>query len=289
MTRRQVSVGRLRRRLRTRPGGLQEAAQLRPALVLDRQPMGARIGQWRDRQGGKLERRDQISPGRGEDSTFLVQHRRRPAVAAAARSAPGNRQAGRAGRSFAPLSDGADRPGSERRTAYRDPEARARHLSHVAPDPALSRPAAREGARDDRAHLLQIRGREPRRQPQAQHSGGPGLLQQRGGRDEALDRNGSGAMGLVARLRRRLVRPRGQSLHGQGLLQPEALPPRADGDLWRAMRRKPERRDRFRPGDPESPSRIRRAVSASRFRKRSKSRPRTPTPNMRWAACSTMC
>ena len=32
---------------------------------------------------------------------------------------------------------------------------------HVAPDAALSRPAAREGARNDRPHLLQIRGRQP--------------------------------------------------------------------------------------------------------------------------------
>ena len=251
--------------------------------------VGARRGQWRGRQGGKLERRDQISPGRGEDSPFLVQHRRRSAVSAAPGAASGNRQAGRAGRSFAPLSDGADRPGSERRAADRDPETGPRHLSDVAPNPALPRAAAGAGARDQRAHLLQVRRGQPRRQPQAQHRGGPGLLQQPGGREETLDRDRRGAMGLVARLRRRFVRPRSQSLHGQGLLQSEALPPRADGDLWRAMRREPEQRDQVRARDPQSRIPIRPAASASRFRKRSKSRPRTPTPNMRWAPCSTTC
>ena len=57
------------------------------------------------------------------------------------------------------------------------------------------------------------------------------------GVDEAVDRDRRGAVGLVARLRRRAVRPRSQGLHGQGLLQSEALSPGADGDLWRAMRR----------------------------------------------------
>ena len=66
------------------------------------------------------------------------------------------------------------------------------------------------------------------------------------GRDEALDRNRRWPVGLVARLRRRAVRPRSQGLHGQGLLQPEALPAGADGDLRRKMRREPEQRDRFR-------------------------------------------
>ena len=52
----------------------------------------------------------------------LVQHRRRPAVASPAGAAPGNGTAGRAGRSFAPFSDGADRPGGERRTDIEIPK-----------------------------------------------------------------------------------------------------------------------------------------------------------------------
>ena len=56
-----------------------------------------------------------------------------------------------------------------------------------------------------------------------------------------------------------------------------------------SMRREPEQRDRVRARDPQTASGFCPAVSASRFRKRSKSRPRTPTPNMRWAPCSTTC
>ena len=198
---------------------------------------------------------------------------------------PGTGPADRAGRSRAALSDGADRPGGEPGAAHRNSRARPRHLSHVAPDAAPSRARAREGARDDGAHLLQERGREPGRQPQAQHRRRPGLLQQAGRRDQALDRDRRGAVGLLARLRRRAVRPRSQGLHGQGLLQPEALPAGADGDLRREMRRKPEQRDRIRPRHPRPRTRIRPAASASPSRRRSRSRPRTPTRSTRWAAC----
>ena len=223
------STPRLRRRLRTRSGTRSHSTPARPCVTPS---TDARRADRADR-GGRRERADQISDGGGSHSPLLVQHHRRPAVSASAGAPPGNGQAGRAGRSLAALSDGADRPGSERRTAYRDPAAGPRHLPHVAPDAAVPRPAAREGARHERAHFLQIRGGEPRRQPQAEHRGRPGLLQQGRGRQEARDRNRRRAVGLVARLRRRFVRPRSQGLHGQGLLQPEALPAGADGDLWR--------------------------------------------------------
>ena len=48
------------------------------------------------------------------------------------------------------------------------------------PSPLLPRPSARGGARDPGAHLLQVRGRQPRRQPQAQHRHRAGVLQPAG-------------------------------------------------------------------------------------------------------------
>ena len=191
----------------------------------------------------------QVSIGRGSDPSRLVQHRRRPA-AGAARPSSRHRQTDRPRRPRAAVPDGADRPGSQHRARDRDPRSGARDLSHVAADAALSRARAREGARHDRAHLLQIRGRQPGRQPQAEHRGGAGLLQQAGGGEEAHHRDRRRPMGLVARLRRRPVRPRGQGLHGQGLLRPEALSAGADGDLRGDLRRQPEQRDQLRPRHP---------------------------------------
>ena len=49
------------------------------------------------------------------------------------------------------------------------PEAGPRRLSALSAEPALSRPSARAGARYAGAHLLQVRGRQPGRQPQAEH------------------------------------------------------------------------------------------------------------------------
>ena len=49
------------------------------------------------------------------------------------------------------------------------PDARPRDLPPVAADAAPSRARAGEGARDAGADLLQVRGRQPGRQPQAQH------------------------------------------------------------------------------------------------------------------------
>ena len=68
-----------------------------------------------------------------------------------------------------------------------------------------------------------------------------GLLQPRGRRQEAVDRDRRRPVGLLARLRRAIVRHRSQGLHGQGQLSAEALSPGADGDLWRHLHREPER------------------------------------------------
>ena len=81
-----------------------------------------------------------------------------------------------------------------------------------------------------------------------------GLLQQAGGRDAPHDRDGSGAVGLVARVRRAGVRPRGRGLHGQGVVRPEAVSAGAHGDVRRALRREPVRGDQLGSRHPRGAS-----------------------------------
>ena len=157
------------------------------------------------------------------------------------------------------------------------------------PAPLYPRAPPGTRARYAGAHLLQIRGRLAAGQPQAQHRGAAGLLQQGSRHQETVDRDRRRAVGLLARLRRGIVRARSQSLHGEGELQSEALPARADGNLRRHLHRQPERGNRLRQSHPRQDRRIRPAASASPFPRRSKSRPRTPTPITRSAACSTTC
>ena len=99
----------------------------------------------------------------------LVQHRRRPAGAAVAVPPPGHAPADRPGRPRAALPDGAHRPGGLGRARDRDPGAGPRRLPALPAEPALPRPPARAGARYAGPHLLQVRGRQPGRQPQAEH------------------------------------------------------------------------------------------------------------------------
>ena len=63
----------------------------------------------------------------------------------------------------------------------------------------------------------------------------------RGRREEARHRDRRRPVGQLARLRRRAVRHRRPGVHGARVLRPEAVPPRADGDLRRALRRRRRR------------------------------------------------
>ena len=71
----------------------------------------------------------------------------------------------------------------------------------------------------------------PAGQPQAQHRGGPGLLQQDGGHQTAGHRDRGGPVGLRPVPGLQLFRHGMHRLHGQGELPPEALPPVADAHL----------------------------------------------------------
>ena len=131
----------------------------------------------------------------------------------------------------------------------------------VPAEPALPRPSAREGARYAGPHLLQVRGRQPGRQPQAEHGARPGVLQQGGRRQAARHRDRRRPVGQRAGVRRRPVRPRGQGLHGPRQLRPEAVPPDPHGDLRRRGRGQPVADDELRPHGPGRDARTARARS----------------------------
>ena len=141
--------------------------------------------------------------------------------------APGHPGADRPGGAGTAVPHGADRPGGQHRAPYRHPRRGPRHLPAMAADAPVPRPPAGAAPRYPGAHLLQIRGRQPGRQPQAQYRRAAGLLQQAGRHQPHHHRDRGRPMGLVPGAGRGPVRHRGRCLHGQGQLSAEALPPRA--------------------------------------------------------------
>ena len=185
--------------------------------------------------------------------TVLVQHRGRPAEAAAAAAAPGHAAADRPRRPRAALPDGADRAGGHDRARDRDPRAGARRLPPVAADAALPRAAAREGAPDAGAHLLQVRGRLARRQPQAEHRGRAGVLQQaKRASSSSSTETGAGQWGSSLAFAGALFGIDVQVFMVRVSLRPEAVPPRADGDLRRALHPVAVERDAVGPRHPRA-------------------------------------
>ena len=125
--------------------------------------------------GGRLDGQrpsppDQVRARRGPDPAGLVQHRGRPAGPAAARPSTRAPTSRIGPADLAPaVPDGADPPGGQRRARDRDPGPGPRGVPAVPALAAAPGAPAREGARHPGPHLLQVRGREPGRQPQAEH------------------------------------------------------------------------------------------------------------------------
>ena len=119
----------------------------------------------------------------------------------------------------------------------RNPRRGARPLQELAPHAA--RPGLRAGARAGHAgtYLLQERERQPRRLAQAELGHCAGLLLSEGGRDEHHHRDGCRPMGRRDVVRRAGLRAGAGRLHGQGELQPEALPTLHHANVRRAGHR----------------------------------------------------
>jgi len=105
---------------------------------------------------------------------------------------------------------------------------------------AWRRPSGRRPASTTGPHLLQVGGGESGGEPQAQHGGRPGLLQQAGGSPAHRDRDGRRAVGERAGLCLPGLCAGMQGLYGARLLRTEALPARHDGDLGGPGRAEPE-------------------------------------------------
>ena len=168
---------------------------------------------------------------------------------------PGTGRAGRAGRPRATLSDGADHAGGQRGSGDRDSRGDPRPVQPLASDAALPGAPARAGGGNEVAHLLQVRRRQPTRQPQAEHRRGAGVLQQAGGPDAALDRDRCRSVGERARVRVPADRARVQGVHGSHLVRAEAVSALDDSAVGRGDRREPFQRHPEWARDPRRVSR----------------------------------
>ena len=168
------------------------------------------------------------------------------------------------------------------RAGDRDPRAGAADLRAVAADAVVPRSPAGARAGHPRADLLQVRGRQPGGQPQAEHRDRAGVLQQAGRHHASSSPRPAPASGARrCRFAGALFGLKVTGLHGQGQLPPEALPPAADGDLRRARACR-ARAPRPRPAGRSSPrTRTAPAASASPRPRRSRSRWTTPTTELR--------
>ena len=133
----------------------------------------------------------------------------------------------------------------------KDPRRGARGISVAAEThAAIPRVQARELPEDPRKDLLQVGGRQPDGQPQAEHGAGPGLLQQEGRHRKAGHRDRGGPMGLRALDVVSLLRAEDEGLHGGRELQAKARPKDDDGDVGRRMHLLPEQQDEVREVAP---------------------------------------
>ena len=151
-----------------------------------------------------------VRPAARPDPDRVVQHHARHREVghrAAAPAEPADEAADRSRRPRAAVPDVADRPGGLDRRVDRHPGRGDRRLPAVEAVAAVPRDAARAGAADAGAHLLQVRGRLAGRQPQAEHRGAAGLLQQAGRHPPHRDRDRRGAVGLRHGARLPDVRP----------------------------------------------------------------------------------
>ena len=208
------------------------------------------------RLGSPRDRADEVHADRGPHPDPLGEPPARPARRPAAAAQPGHDAARRARRPDADLPDGADRPGGLGRARGRDPRARARGLQAVAPDAALPRAPPGARARYPGAHLLQVRGRLPRRLAQAEQRGRAGVRQQGGRHRAAGDGDRRRPVGLGAGARLHAVRAGVRRLHGGRQLRPEALPAGDDGELGRHGDPLAQRHHRLGPRPGRAPHRL---------------------------------
>ena len=181
------------------------------------------------------------------------------------------------------------------RARDRDPRAGPRRLPALPPEPAVPRPPARAGARYPGPHLLQVRGRaaRPAATSRTRRSRRPSTTRSRASSRLATE-TGAGQWGSALAFAGRLLRARGQGLHGPRQLRPEAVPADPHGDVRRGGRgrarrrttnygRAGPRRDARQPGfardGDQRGGRGRRDARRHEVRARLGAQPRAPPPD----------
>ena len=188
--------------------------------------------------------------GRKRHSRRLVQPAGRSAATASPTVGPGDEPTHGSGQTCAGFRTGTAPAGDEPRAMDRHPRGNPQNLRDLAADAPGACPRAGAGPGDPGPDLFQGREPQPARQPQGQHLGGPGLLQQDRGHRAADDRDRGGPVGRRAVVRLHDVRREVQDLHGQGELPSEALSADDDAHLGRRCHRQPFDGNAMRPGDP---------------------------------------
>ncbi len=124
------------------------------------------------------------------------------------------------------------------------------------PTPLLRAVRLGEGAANAGAHLFQVRRRQSRREPQAEHGGAAGVLQQDRRHETTGHGDGRGAVGFVAGDGVQVVWAGMPRVHGQGQLPPETVSAAADAHVGRDGPRQPERLHGVRQEIAQGRSRI---------------------------------
>ena len=164
---------------------------------------------------------------------------------------PGHAEAARPRRSRAALPDGADRAGGHARSGRsRSPSRCATSTASGVPRRSSARGGSRRRSQTPARIYYKYEGVSPAGSHKPNTAVAQAFYNQRSGRQEARDRDRRRPVGLGARVRRRAVRHRRAGLHGARVVRPEAVPPRADGDLRRALHPLALDRDAVRPRDP---------------------------------------
>ena len=166
----------------------------------------------------------------------MVQHRGRHAHQTAAAAAPRDEAARHQRADVGDLRRGADRPGDVHRTLHRHSRRGAGDLQDMASHAARARDGAGKSPRNASEDLFQERERVARGLAQAQHRRAASLLQLQAGHQAPDDRDRRRTVGRFDRLRSQTLRHRPASVHGQGQLRPETLPPSDDEHLGRGVR-----------------------------------------------------
>ena len=218
--------------------------------------------------------------------SHVVQHRGRPAHAAAAAAAPGHRQPVGPGRPGAAVPDGADRPGGQPASGTSTSPRRCCDVYRLWRPTPLFRARRLEQALGTPAQIYyKYEGGSPVRLAQAEHRRAAGLLQRARGRPAADHRDRRGPVGHGAGLRLRAVRPGVQVWMVRASYDQKPYRRALMRDVRRDRARQPVAGDRRRAARSWPSTPTRRAAWASRSARRSRWPARTPTPTTRSAAC----